>query len=135
MYLKLLQSPLLLYGGAIVGDQKASRVSAFCIVLHMESDGPPSLGASADMIELESHQALHEGAFPIRLMADDEDGRGIKRLLEVLSEAMEVVVCLVQLLVARGRVELARGAREGHLLPTYRVLPLLSREQIQNLQG
>mmetsp|Transcript_10581 Transcript_10581/g.29129 ORF Transcript_10581/g.29129 Transcript_10581/m.29129 type:complete len:579 (+) Transcript_10581:741-2477(+) len=96
--LELLERHVLL--AKLLGEQVALRLDAARVVLHVQCDGAPGLGAPAHVVELEAHQGLDQGRLSVRLVADDEDRRRVERLLEVLRQRVQVVVGLVQALVA-----------------------------------
>jgi hypothetical protein len=56
--LKLFQRDLLL--SKILGDEVAVGLDASRVIFHVKSDGAPSLGASTDVIKLETHQRLNK---------------------------------------------------------------------------
>jgi len=58
-YLELFEGHLLL--SDLLGDQVAVGLHARGVVLHVQGDGTPGLGAAAHMVELEAHQCLHKG--------------------------------------------------------------------------
>lgn len=57
--LQLLQRGLSL--ALLVRDQVAVGVHAGAVVLHVQGDGAPGLGAAAHVVELEPHERLHQG--------------------------------------------------------------------------
>lgn len=63
------------------------------------------------MVELEAHERFNKSTFPISLVSNDKNGGCIKRLVEVLSKAMKVIIGLIELFIARGGVVEAGGAR------------------------
>lgn len=44
-----------------------------CVVLHMQGDGPPSFGATSNMVELEANQSLHKRRLSISLLPHNEN--------------------------------------------------------------
>ena len=58
-HLQLLQADLLL--AHVLQHEVAGRLDAPAVVLHVQGDGPPSLGAAAHVVELEAHEGLHQG--------------------------------------------------------------------------
>ena len=97
-----------------VRDEVAQRLHARSVVLHVKSDRSSRLRSTTDVVELESHERLDECAFSVRLVPDDEDRRRVERLVEVLRKPVQVVVRLVQLLLAaRGRVPLKAVRRRS----------------------
>lgn len=95
-YLNFGERLLLGEGGIGVGDETADGGLAVGVEAHVQCDGTAGLGAAADMVELESHQGFDEGALAVGLVADDENRRRVERRLELLSQAVELVVGLVQ---------------------------------------
>lgn len=113
-YLDLLERARLLL--AVVQGQEAVGLTAARVVLHAQGDGPPRLGAAPHLVELKAHEGLDERALAARLLAHDQDGRGVEGLLEVLRQAVQQVVRLVQLLLLLLAVRLAAAVvrlREG----------------------
>ena len=45
----------------VLPQQKAVRLDARRVVLHVDGDGAAGLGAAADVVELEAHEGLHQG--------------------------------------------------------------------------
>ena len=101
----------------------------------MEGDGAAGLGAAADVVELEAHEGLDEGALAVGLVADDEDGGGVEGGVEVLGEGVKLVVGFVEaplallllliiiimaLLVLVVVVVVLCCSLHGHLLPKFR---------------
>ena len=58
-HLQFFERNLLL--GVVLGDEVAVGLHARTVVLHVQRDGAPGLGAASHVIELEPHQRLHQG--------------------------------------------------------------------------
>lgn len=67
------------------------------VEVHVESDGAAGLGAAADVVELEAHERLHQGALSVGLVANHKDRRSVEWRRELLGEAVQLIVGLVQL--------------------------------------
>ena len=110
---------LLLAAVGIILQQEAPGLDGRGVVLHVDGDGAAGLGSAADVVELEAHKGLHQRGLAICLMPDDQDGRGVKRLVKLLRHVVELGVRLVQPLVAAveepvgGTVEGAVGVVRG----------------------
>lgn len=65
------------------------------VVFHVKGDGATGLGAATDVVELEAHEGLDEGALSFGLVTDDEDGRRVEGGVKFLGERVELVVGLV----------------------------------------
>lgn len=59
-------------------------LAAARVVLHAQGNRSAGLGASPNLIELETHEGLNEGALAARLLPDNEDSSGVEGLLEIL---------------------------------------------------
>lgn len=81
--------------GISIGYKPAVGELAVGIVLHVEGDGAAGLGAAANVVELEAHKSLYEGALAVGLVSDDKDGWGIEGGVEFLRKGVELVVGLV----------------------------------------
>lgn len=86
--------------GVGVGQEVAERSVAVGVELHVESDGAAGLGAAADVVELEAHKGLHEGALAVGLVAHHQHRRRVEGRGELLGEAVQLIVGLVQFPVA-----------------------------------
>lgn len=82
--------------GVGVGDEAAERVLAGGVELHVEGDGAAGLGPAADVVELEAHEGLHQGALAVGLVAHHQHRRGVERRVELLGQPVKLVVRLVQ---------------------------------------
>jgi len=82
--------------GRIGGEQAAARKLTQRVVLHVESNGPSGLGATADVIELEAHERFNEGALAVGLVADNQHRRSLEWGVKLLGQTVQLVVRLVQ---------------------------------------
>lgn len=70
------------------------------VELHVEGDGAAGLGAAADVVELEAHERLDERALAVGLVADQKHRRRVEGRGELLGEAVQLIVGLVELPLA-----------------------------------
>ena len=61
-HLQLLQGHLLL--ADVLEHEVAGGLDAARVVLHVQGDGTPGLGASSNVVELEAHEGLHQSCMP-----------------------------------------------------------------------
>ena len=82
-------------------------LAAARVVLHAQRNRPPCFSASPHLVELEAHERLDESTLAACLLAHNQDGRRIEGLLEILCQAMQQIVRLVQLLFLLLAIRLA----------------------------
>ncbi|THU53400.1 hypothetical protein C4D60_Mb10t14010 [Musa balbisiana] len=80
-----------------------------------KGDRPAGLGAAADVVELETHEGLHERALPVGLVPHHQHRRYLEGRLELLCQPVKLVVRLVEL----------PGVRRGGFLFLLLILLLL----------
>lgn len=66
------------------------------VVLHVKSNGSASLGSAADVVELEAHEGFNQGTLAIGLVADHKHRRSVERSVELLGEAVKLIVSFVE---------------------------------------
>ena len=95
-YLNFLERHFSGHNGVRVGKEVAERGFTVGVVLHVESDRAARLGAAADVVELEAHEGFDEGALAVGLVADHKHRRSVEWRLELLCQAVQLIVGLVE---------------------------------------
>lgn len=57
----------------ILCDQEAVGLHTSCIVFHVQGDGAPGFGTPTHMVELKSHQGLHQGCSTVTVCSETQD--------------------------------------------------------------